>query len=101
MRLPADQKGTIQSGCSVQLAPRAPLWAVLQVKDHARQLIEKYHGRPFFDSIYAGGVPRMSTADVEDGLAWLDERFHLIRYEDDELPSVDWVLNLARAAVLR
>ena len=43
----------------------------------------------------------MSTADVEDGLAWLDERFHLIRYEDDELPSVDWVLNLARAAVLR
>eukprot|EP00891_Asterochloris_glomerata_P000826 jgi/Astpho2/826/fgenesh1_pm.00016_%23_20_t len=72
-----------------------------KVKDHARQLIEKYHGRPFFDSIYAGGVPRMSTADVEDGLAWLDERFHLIRYEDDELPSVDWVLNLARAAVLR
>lgn len=34
-------------------------------------------------------------------MAWLDERFHLIRYEDDELPSVDWVLDLARAAVLR
>ena len=38
---------------------------------------------------------------MEEGLQWLDDRFHVIRYEDDELPSVDWVLDLARAAVLR
>ncbi len=43
----------------------------------------------------------MNAADVEDGIAWLDDRFHVIRYEDDELPSVDWVLDLAKAAVLR
>ena len=43
----------------------------------------------------------MGAGDVEKGLAWLDDRFHVIRYEDDELPSVDWVLDLARAAVLR
>ena len=43
----------------------------------------------------------MDEVELEEGLQWLDDRFHVIRYEDDELPSVDWVLNLARAAVLR
>ena len=72
---------------------------------------------------------------MQAGLSWLDQRFHLIRYEvrlqhllccmlltmqpelllptvlpsacapaymqDDELPSVDFVLDIARAAVLR
>ena len=72
--------------------------------DHARQLLEKYMGRPFLDpeqARYGGESGRMSAADVEEGLSWLDDRFHVIRYEDDELPSVDWVLDLARAAVLR
>lgn len=34
-------------------------------------------------------------------MQWLDDCFHLIRCQDDELPSIDWVLDLARAAVLR
>jgi len=80
-------------------------WAVwLQVKDHARQLLEKYVGKPFLDpelARYGDQGSRMNAADVEDGIAWLDDRFHVIRYEDDELPSVDWVLDLAKAAVLR
>jgi hypothetical protein len=38
---------------------------------------------------------------VEEGMRWLDDCFHLIRCQDDELPSIDWVLDLARAAVLR
>ncbi len=38
---------------------------------------------------------------VEEGMQWLDDCFHLIRCQDDELPSIDWVLDLARAAVLR
>ena len=74
------------------------------MKDHARQLLEKYIGKPFLDprqARYGDAGSRMQAADVEAGLAWLDDRFHLIRYEDDELPSVDWVLDLARAAVLR
>lgn len=61
-------------------------------------------GRPFLDpqqARYGEEGSRMGAGDVEKGLAWLDDRFHVIRYEDDELPSVDWVLDLARAAVLR
>ncbi|CAK0787500.1 hypothetical protein CVIRNUC_010720 [Coccomyxa viridis] len=75
-----------------------------KVKDHARQLLEKFVGRPFLDpqqARYGEEGSRMGAGDVEKGLAWLDDRFHVIRYEDDELPSVDWVLDLARAAVLR
>lgn len=74
------------------------------MKDHARQLLEKYVGKPFLDpeqARYGDEGSRMGAEDVEEGLAWLDDRFHVIRYEDDELPSVDWVLDLARAAVLR
>lgn len=69
--------------------------------DHARQLVEKYTGRPFFDLPYAGRAQRMSLDQLNAGLDWVDDRFHLIRYEDDTLPSVDWVLEVARAAVYR
>ena len=43
----------------------------------------------------------LSITKVEEGMRWLDDCFHLIRCQDDELPSIDWVLDLARAAVLR
>ena len=69
--------------------------------DHARQLAEKYVGKPFFDLPYSRGTARMSFEELDDALDWVDDRFHLIRYEDDELPSVDWVLDVARAAVYR
>ena len=76
-----------------------------QVTDHARQLLEKYWRQPFFSAAnvrYATGHGRRMEWDrVEEGLEWLDECFHLIRYEDEELPNIDWVLDLARAAVLR
>ena len=73
----------------------------VQVTDHARQLMEKYLRKPFFDGGYAGSMPRMNAADLEEGIAWVDDRFFPIRYEDEALPSVDWVLNVAKAAVLR
>lgn len=73
----------------------------VQVTDHARQLMEKHLRKPFFDGGYAGSVPRMNAADLEEGIAWVDDRFFPIRYEDEALPSVDWVLNVAKAAVLR
>ena len=69
--------------------------------DHARQLAEKFVGKPFFDLPYSKGTPRMSFEELDGALDWVDDRFHLIRYEDDELPSVDWVLEVARAAVYR
>uniref|UniRef100_A0A061S6G6 Twinkle protein n=1 Tax=Tetraselmis sp. GSL018 TaxID=582737 RepID=A0A061S6G6_9CHLO len=71
------------------------------VKDHARQLLEKHVRKPFFDLPYAGSTKRMGWEEVVEGMSWIDERIFLIRYEDDELPNIDWVLNLARAAVLR
>ena len=73
----------------------------MQVTDHARQLMEKHMRKPFFDGGYAGSTPRMSMEDLQEGLAWVDDRFFPIRYEDEALPSVDWVLNVAKAAVLR
>lgn len=56
---------------------------------------------PFFDARYSRGEKRMNREELMHGLAWLDERFHIIRCEDDQLPSIEWVLDLARAAVMR
>lgn len=63
--------------------------------------MEKHLRKPFFDGGYAGSTPRMSPDDLGEGIAWVDDRFFPIRYEDEALPSVDWVLNVAKAAVLR
>ncbi|XP_020086554.1 twinkle homolog protein, chloroplastic/mitochondrial-like isoform X2 [Ananas comosus] len=43
----------------------------------------------------------MSVEEFEQGKEWLNDTFHLIRGEDDCLPSVKWVLELAKAAVRR
>ena len=73
-----------------------------QARDHARQLLEKHVRKPFFETTtYAQGRERMSLAEVEAGLAWLSDRFYVVRYEDEELPSIDWVLDVARSAVMR
>jgi twinkle protein len=100
--------------------------------DHARKLMEKYCGRPFYPpgvvspAAVAGGggsassaaknggrsgkptslvtpsaPQRMTASELMESLVWVDERFHLIRSGDEELPSVEWVLERARAAVLR
>lgn len=50
-----------------------------QTMDHARQLVEKYTGRPFFDLPYANRATRMSVDQLNAGLDWVDDRFHLIR----------------------
>ncbi|KAI4297183.1 hypothetical protein L6164_037082 [Bauhinia variegata] len=71
------------------------------VRDHARKLLEKYIKKPFFDARYGEFVKRMSVADLEKGKRWLADNFCLIRCEDDALPHVDWVLDLAKSAVLR
>ena len=43
----------------------------------------------------------MSFEELDAAMDWVDDRFHLIRYEDEQLPSVDWVLEIAKAAVYR
>eukprot|EP00850_Spirogloea_muscicola_P006984 SM000034S12738 [mRNA] locus=s34:435986:444507:- [translate_table: standard] len=72
-----------------------------KVRDHSRKLLEKYTGSPFFDALYSNGIRRMTPDQLAEGKAWLTDNFVLIRCEDDELPSIDWLLNLAKAAVLR
>lgn len=50
---------------------------------------------------YGGSVERMSIEEVEQGKQWLNDTFFLIRCENESLPSINWVLDLAKAAVLR
>lgn len=72
-----------------------------KVREHARKLLEKHVRKPFFDVRYAESAERMTLEELEEGKKWLNETFHLIRCEDDSLPNVKWVLDLAKAAVLR
>jgi twinkle protein len=64
--------------------------------EHAAKLLEKYLGLPFFD----GPSSRMSEADLVQAMEWVSDHFLLIR-ADDEAPTIDWVLDKAKAAVLR
>ncbi|KAF3771769.1 Twinkle-like protein [Nymphaea thermarum] len=52
-------------------------------------------------SRYGQSMPRMSPEELEQGKEWLNNTFYLIRSENDRLPSVKWVLDLAKVAVLR
>ncbi|GMI91991.1 Arabidopsis TWINKLE homolog [Hibiscus trionum] len=72
-----------------------------KVRDHARKLMEKHVKKPFFETGYGSNAERMSVQELEEGKKWLSDTFYLIRCENDSLPNIDWVLDLARAAVLR
>ncbi|KAH0911168.1 hypothetical protein HID58_034489 [Brassica napus] len=72
-----------------------------KVRDHGRKLLEKHVKKPFFDADYGRSVPRMSVEELDEGKLWLDDTFTLIRCELDSLPSIGWVLERAKAAVLR
>ncbi|KAJ8510444.1 hypothetical protein OPV22_000878 [Ensete ventricosum] len=72
-----------------------------KVREHARKLLEKHIRKPFFNASYGGSTKRMTVEELEQGKEWLNKTFHLIRCEDDSLPSIKWVLQLAKAAVHR
>ncbi|KAJ9673501.1 hypothetical protein PVL29_023204 [Vitis rotundifolia] len=72
-----------------------------KVREHARKLLEKHIKKPFFDAGYGESIERMSIEEFELGKKWLSETFYLIRCENDSLPNIKWVLDLAKAAVLR
>ena len=65
-------------------------------EDHLAKLAEKYLAMPFWHSM---GATRMGEGDLRQALAWINDRFFFIR-ADDESPTIDWVLEKARAAVL-
>ena len=79
--------------------PAAPHFLPLS-RDHARQLIEKYIGQPFFE-YHDSTTPRMSREQLLLGLDWLQDHFHVILNVKDEPPTVSWVLETARMAVMR
>ncbi|XP_027352791.1 twinkle homolog protein, chloroplastic/mitochondrial isoform X2 [Abrus precatorius] len=72
-----------------------------KVREHARKLLEKHLKKPFFNERYGEHVERMSIEEFEQGKLWLSDTFFLIRCEDDSLPNINWVLDLAKSAVLR
>ncbi|XP_019156441.1 PREDICTED: twinkle homolog protein, chloroplastic/mitochondrial isoform X3 [Ipomoea nil] len=72
-----------------------------KVREHARKLLEKHIRKPFFNVRYGNDAERMSVEEFERGKEWLSDTFSLIRCENDSLPNIDWVLKLAKAAVLR
>ncbi|KAL8508285.1 hypothetical protein ACS0TY_018756 [Phlomoides rotata] len=73
-----------------------------KVREHARKLLEKHIKKPFFDVRYGESADeRMSVEELEQGKKWLSDSFSLIRCENDCLPNITWVLDLARIAVLR
>eukprot|EP00878_Enallax_costatus_P042279 GHUV01049515.1.p1 GENE.GHUV01049515.1~~GHUV01049515.1.p1 ORF type:complete len:127 (+),score=11.60 GHUV01049515.1:264-644(+) len=43
----------------------------------------------------------MEFGEMIDALIWLDEHFHMIRPLPDTMPTIDYILEKARAAVLR
>ncbi|KAL6502164.1 hypothetical protein OROHE_024757 [Orobanche hederae] len=72
-----------------------------RVREHARKLLEKHIRKPFFDVRYGEHIERISVEELDQGKKWLSDSFALIRCENDCLPSINWVLDLARIAVLR
>jgi twinkle protein len=64
--------------------------------EHIAKLAEKYSGLPFWD----GPSRRMSEMELLRAMEWIGNQFHLIRF-DDEAPTIEAILERARAAVLR
>jgi twinkle protein len=64
--------------------------------EHRAKLSAKYLGLPFWDGL----TPRMTETELMRGLSWLRERFFFMRFTD-ESPTIDAILETARAAVIR
>jgi twinkle protein len=64
--------------------------------EHVAKLAEKYLGLPFWD----GPTWRMSETDLQRAMDWIADRFYLLRF-DDEAPTIEAILEKARAAVTR
>ena len=43
----------------------------------------------------------MTVEDLERGIAWMQGHFHVIKHVKDDAPTIDWVLEVARLAVMR
>ena len=66
-------------------------------EDHILKLAEKKLGMPAWEGM---GAHRMGEGDLKRAMGWINEQFTFIRAED-ESPTIDWVLEKARIAVMR
>lgn len=66
------------------------------VSQHLRRLSEKVIKKPFDK----GPSTRMSQDELDDALDFLEKRFFFIEAED-EPPTIEWILQKMRAAILR
>lgn len=64
--------------------------------EHLGKWAQTLHGAPFHD----GPRQRMTRDELKWAVQWLSRRFYLIR-SDDEAPTIEWLLEKARAAVMR
>lgn len=75
-------------------------WAVFSPETGAANQIadlsEIWSGKPFFD----GPTPRMSEDEAANALLWLNDRVFLLG-SLEHTPSIDWLLERARASVIR
>lgn len=64
--------------------------------EHTGKWAEKYLGLPFND----GPTQRMNEQELHRAIDWITKHLYFIR-ADEEAPTIDWVLEKARIAVLR
>jgi len=65
----------------------------------AASCAEAYTGKPFWP---VAGTPSMTDVDIRGAEAWLSGRMTMLVCDaEDQSPTLDWVLERARAAVLR
>lgn len=99
--IPNHGKSRVLSQIMVQTARlRNERWAVFSPETgHEHQiadLCEVWAGQPFYD----GPSPRMSADEAQNAMIWLNQRVFLIGTLE-HTPSIDWLLERARAAVIR
>ncbi|MFU0504030.1 DnaB-like helicase C-terminal domain-containing protein [Pseudaminobacter sp. NGMCC 1.201702] len=99
--IPNHGKSRVIDQIAVQTARlRDEKWAMFSPEtgeaNHVADLCEIWAGNPFFD----GPNLRMTENDVSAALAWLNERIYMLGAVE-HTPSIDWLLERARAAVIR
>lgn len=65
--------------------------------EHVVKLVEKWVGMPFWD----GPTHRMTSTNAEQAMGVIADHFFFVRSETDEAPTIDWILERARALVRR
>ncbi len=82
----AEMHGWRYAVCSFENPPEA----------HIAKLIEKRMRLPF----WSGPTRRMDPHELRAGHEWVRDHFYFIR-DEEAVPTVDWILEKARAAVMR